>query len=81
VKNKFTIHKAQVTSKTASQEVLRTEEISIYNMQGECISVLRLNYPDSKLPMEIDVSSLASGMYWVELITPEKTLRAKFIKD
>ena len=81
VNSKFTIHKAQVTSKTASQEVLRTEEISIYNMQGECISVLRLNYPDSKLPMEIDVSSLSGGMYWVELITSEKTLRVKFIKD
>ena len=81
VNSKFTIQKLKVTSKTGSQEVLRTADISIYNMQGENISGLHLPNPNSTLPLEIDVSSLAGGMYWVELISENVTLRTKFIKE
>ena len=81
VKNKFTVHNAECTIKSTAHEVLWTKEISIYNMQGKNISGHSLQYPASTLPVEIDVSSLASGMYWIELITQEKALRLKFIKE
>jgi len=53
-------------------------EISIYSMMGEkIISISVLLHPDA----EIDVRSLAQGLYYLEFYTSEKTLRTKFIKE
>jgi len=68
-------------SGTAPQGVLRTVEISIYNMVGELVKVVR---PPSVLgpqPPVFDVSYLSKGMYWLELSAGENKIRTKFLKN
>ncbi len=76
VTDKMTIHYSQATKGTAPQGVLRTVEISIYNMLGENIQCAF----DRQL-LTVDCRLLPSGMYWLEVSSSEKTYRTKFIKQ
>ena len=80
VEERITIQKAQVTSGTAPQGVLRTVEISIYSMIG--VSAVSLPTTYCLLPTcTIDVSQLPAGMYYIELRSGSQSLRAKFVKQ
>ena len=81
VNDKVTIHKAQVTRRTASQGVLRTVEISIYNMIGERVFSSLAEPNDQSKDIMLDVSSLGSGLYLLEVITGEKSIHIKFVKS
>ncbi len=71
VTNKLIIQKSKVTSETVA-------EISIYNLMGEkVISESVILNPNA----EIDVPNLSPGLYYLELSSPYKTLRTKFIKQ
>jgi hypothetical protein len=50
-------------------------KVSIYNLLGE--TVLDLPLPESKL---IEVSSLESGLYYLQITQDEKIFRTKFVK-
>ncbi len=51
--------------------------IEVYDMVG----ALRLRTANSKLPTELDVRCLSSGMYWLEISSAKKIFRLKFIKQ
>ena len=55
-------------------------EISVYNMTGEI--VLEPNHVISQMVQGISlyISSLATGIYWLQIETKEKTIRGKFLK-
>jgi len=74
VTEKFTIHNAQFTMGTAV-------EISIYNMVGELVKVVRPSSVLGPQPFVFDVSYLSKGVYWLEVSSNEKTFRARFIKQ
>ncbi|CAN5473423.1 hypothetical protein BH11BAC1_BH11BAC1_00720 [soil metagenome] len=74
VGDKLIIQKSEVKNETAF-------EISVYNVLGEKMSTeipsatLRLLYS------EIDVRGFTPGLYYLEIITPGKSLRTKFVKQ
>ena len=72
----MTIHYSQDTKGIAPQGVLRTVEISVYNMLGENIQCAF----DHRL-LTVDCRLLPSGMYWLKVYSSEKTYRTKFIKQ
>ena len=55
-------------------------EISIYNVTGEKIFP-GLSFSEKENSIEVDISKLNAGIYWLELQTREKTVRAKFLKN
>jgi len=61
---------------TAPQGVLRTIEISIYNVIGEKVFVA----VDCQLPT-VDCRLLLQGLYFLEIKTADKAFRVKFIKS
>jgi len=69
VEDKLIIHKAQVTSGTAT-------EILIYNVLGENISLA----VDSRL-LTVDCRLLSPGIYYIEITSCGKTFRSKFVKQ
>ncbi len=69
VEDKLIIHKAQVTSGTAT-------EILIYNVLGENISLA----VDSRL-LTVDCRLLSPGIYYIEITSCGKTFRNKFVKQ
>ena len=62
----------------APQGVLRTVEISVYNMIGEQMLTQEARIKNQETT--IDVSGLTPGMYWLEIKSGEKIFRSKFIK-
>ncbi len=80
VNDKVTIHKAQVTRRTASQGVLRTVEISIYSVLGERVFSSLAVPNDPSQDITLDVSSLGSGLYMLEVNTGERIIHFKFQK-
>ena len=79
VEDKFTMHYSLpiaigITIGTAV-------EISIYNVLGEQISAVHLPAASSLLPTcSINVSTLPSGLYYLEINSAGKTFRTKFVK-
>ena len=71
---KLIIHKSQFTSETVVK-------ISIFNMIGEKMRSDEQSILNNTQQIEIDVAGLAGGMYWIQLTTPGKTFRSKFIKS
>jgi PKD repeat protein len=59
---------------------LAIKAIFIYNSIGELVVANPLLIFKDEQKTETDVSKLSSGMYWIELITQDKTLRTKLIK-
>ncbi|MCX6274619.1 MAG: T9SS type A sorting domain-containing protein [Bacteroidetes bacterium] len=61
-------------------------EISIYNMLSEMVLAVQLQ-TSNIIPITIgtetilDVSELASGLYYIEITAGEKTFRSKFVKS
>ncbi len=80
VTDKITIHNSQDKGETAPQGVLRTIEISIYNVIGEKVFPVSLQTANRTLPTVLDVSSLNPGLYFLEVITNEKIVRGRFLK-
>jgi PKD repeat protein len=60
-----------------------TNVISIYNMLGDFVFPCEIQYGslDKKSEISINVQALKPGLYWLELTSPEITLRAKFVKE
>src|SRR6185436_12050898 len=54
-------------------------EISIYNLTGEKVVAVPASEVKDKT-MKLDISSLATGMYWLQIQSKEKILRRKFLK-
>lgn len=73
VVDKCTIHFAQITMGTAF-------EILIYNIVGERVMTFSKQAQNDILPAEIDVSSLGSGSYFLEIVLNNKIVRGKFVK-
>ncbi len=85
VNDEVTIHKAHPdsyrdTRETAPQGVLRTVEISIYNVIGERVFSSLAEPNDPSQDITLDVSSLCSGLYLLEVNTGEKIIHFKFQK-
>jgi len=55
-----------------------TGEIFFYNMTGKKVMASLIS--ENQNTIMIDVSNLATGMYWLQIETKEKILRAKFLK-
>ena len=81
VEDKVTIHKAQGTRGTAPPGVLRTVEISVYNVIGEKVMDLGQKSVEKNQEFSIDVRALPSGMYYLELASGPTPFRAKFVKQ
>jgi hypothetical protein len=57
-------------------------EISVYNVLGETMMAVYLPIANCALPTCIlDVSNLQSGIYFLEISSPQNSLRAKFVKQ
>ena len=74
VEDKFTMHNAQFTIGTAV-------EISVYNVVGEMVSNEIQEQREKNQDLELDISKLGSGMFWIEVSSGEKRFRTKFIKE
>ena len=59
---------------------LEIKSISIFNTLGKIIIDHKIPATGCIMPANVEVSILANGMYWIEIITGDKTFRAKFIK-
>ncbi|MCX6274620.1 MAG: T9SS type A sorting domain-containing protein [Bacteroidetes bacterium] len=81
VGDKVIIQKSEVKSGTAPQGVLRTIEISIYNVLGEKISLAIDSRPDSYRELTVDCRLLSPGLYYIEITSSGKTYRSKFVKQ
>ena len=85
VEDKFTIHNAQFTMGTAPKGVLRTFEISIYNVLGEKVMAVCCGQSATSDPsfggLTVDCRLLPSGMYSIEIISGENIYRTKFLKQ
>jgi len=57
--------------------------ISIYNMLGAFVSQPEIQFKSSgkKSEISVNVRALKPGLYWLEIISAEKALRAKFVKE
>ena len=80
VNDEVTIHKEQVTRETAPQGDLRTVEISIYSVLGERVFSSLAEPNDQSKDITLDVSTLSSGLYLLEVNTGEKIIHFKFQK-
>ncbi|MEO8086845.1 MAG: T9SS type A sorting domain-containing protein, partial [Bacteroidota bacterium] len=60
---------------------LKINSISIYNTLGEMLFAVCLPIDKCRLPVEVDVSRLSSGLYYIEIMISEKISRNKFIKN
>ncbi len=56
------------------------KSISIYNMMGQKVIDAELHDTRSSFPVDVEVSALTNGMYWLEISGGVKTNRLKFIK-
>ena len=54
-------------------------EITIINILGEAVLTVAPQKTGTK--MDIDISALAKGMYWIEVRTPGQKIRNKFVKE
>jgi PKD repeat protein len=70
VKDKFTIHNSKVTRGAAA-------EVTIYNVMGE--KIYTTTFSDDVLT--VDCRLFPSGIYFLEMNTPEKSIRTKFVKQ
>ena len=53
-----------------------TGQVSVYNMLGE-----RIDLVVDPVLSTVDCRQLLPGIYWLEISSPEKTYRTKFIKQ
>lgn len=65
-----------------SVSVHPSSEIRLYNMQGASVThEVKIAENFGEQILTIDVSSLASGMYWVIMVTDESSVAQAFIKN
>ena len=86
VEDKVTIHipidvVTKVKNGTTPQGVLRTVEISVYNMIGEKVMNQGQEAINMKLEATFDVSMLPEGIYIIEIPSNSTPFRAKFVKQ
>ncbi|MCX6274095.1 MAG: T9SS type A sorting domain-containing protein [Bacteroidetes bacterium] len=81
VTDKLMLHYSQATNGTSPQGVLRTYEISIYNMVGEIVYSVVDTRRRSNGNKEVDCRLLPLGVYWLEVSSNDNIFRAKFIKQ
>jgi hypothetical protein len=71
-----------VTTLSITSQVTGTVKIAIFDMNGRQVLAAQLEKPDVVATKTLNISSLASGMYTVQIsIGNKKTMVTKFIKS
>lgn len=65
-------------TETALAEI---NKLMVYNCVGEQVLFRSIPAGEKQLPAELDVSSLANGIYWLEIESTLKTIRFRFVKQ
>ena len=78
----FSIYPNPVAEKlTVSSMQYAINTVSIYNLLGELVLGQRKSKGSVDGLLEVDLSPLTNGLYWLELDSGEKIIRIKFVKE
>ncbi|MCX6275508.1 MAG: T9SS type A sorting domain-containing protein, partial [Bacteroidetes bacterium] len=78
----FIIYPNPVAEKlTVSCKKVAINAISIYNQLGQLLLGQRKPMGSVDGVLEVDLTALANGLYWLELDSGEKIIRIKFVKE
>ncbi len=64
-----------------SQFTMGVVTISVFNIIGEKVLAVQAEAGNQKSEMSVDVHSLPSGHYWLEVKSGERVFRSKFVKQ